>query len=94
LGIEYRHNPVGRKYVDNMRWRAGVSMQDEYLVSIGAKRISASVGIGFPLLTIGTVINTTIEYTHRGAPGGLEDNSLRFTLGASIAESWFFKRKL
>lgn len=93
-GVEYRHNPGSRKYVENMFWRAGLSVQDEYLASIGAKRISASIGIGFPLWTIGTVINTTIEYTHRGSSSGLEDNGLRFTIGASVAESWFFKRKL
>lgn len=93
-GVEYRHNPTGRKYAERMIWRAGISVQDEYLATIGAKRISASVGIGFPLWTIGTVINTTFEYTHRGSRAGLEDNSLRFTIGASIAESWFFKRKL
>ena len=93
-GVEYRHNPSGRKYVEHMIWRAGVNIQDEYLTTIGAKRISASIGIGFPLWTIGTVINTTIEYTHRGSAAGLEDNSLRFTIGASVAENWFFKRKL
>lgn len=94
FGVEYRHNPMGRKYGERMMWRAGVSVQDEYLASIGAKRISASIGIGFPLWTIGTVINTTIEYTHRGSKAGLEDHSLRLTIGASIAENWFFKRKL
>ena len=93
-GVEYRHNPLGRKYHERMLWRAGVSVQDEYLASIGAKRITASIGIGFPLWSVGTVINTTIEYSHRGSAPGLEDNSLRFTLGASIAENWFFKRKL
>ena len=93
-GVEYRHNPNGRKYVEHMIWRAGLSVQDEYLATIGAKRISASIGIGFPLWTIGTVINTTIEYTHRGSPTGLDDHGLRFTIGASVAESWFFKRRL
>jgi hypothetical protein len=77
-----------------MLWRAGVSVQDEYLSMIGSKRITAGIGIGFPLYTIGTVINTTIEYTHRGSPAGLEEHALRFTIGASIAENWFFKRKL
>ena len=94
FGVEYKHDPMGRKYVERMIWRAGVNVQDEYLASIGAKRVSASIGLGFPLWSIGTVINTTIEYTHRGSAAGLEDNSLRFTIGASIAESWFFKRKL
>lgn len=94
VGVEYRHNPSGRKYVEHMIWRAGVNIQDEYLASIGAKRITASIGFGFPLWTIGTVINTTFEYSHRGSSSGLEDNSLRFTIGASIAENWFYKRKL
>jgi hypothetical protein len=77
-----------------MLWRAGINVQDEYLTMVGAKRVTASIGIGFPLWTIGTVINTTIEYTHRGSSAGLEENALRFTIGASIAENWFFKRKL
>lgn len=95
FGVEYRHNPLGRKYVERMLWRAGVSVQDEYLVSIGAKRITAAIGIGFPLWSVGTNINTTIEYSHRGsAATGLVDNSLRFTIGVSVAENWFFKRKL
>ena len=94
LGAEYRHNPLGRKYIDRMVWRAGLSVQDEYLVSIGPKRISASIGIGFPLWSVGTMVNTTIEYSHRGSSAALEEHSLRFTIGASIAETWFFKRKL
>ena len=94
FGVEYRHNPMGRQYYERMIWRAGVNIQDEYLATIGAKRITASIGFGFPLYTIGTVINTTVEYTHRGAAPGLQDNALRLTIGASIAESWFFKRKL
>ena len=94
LGFEYRHDAMGRKYAERMLWRAGVSVQDEYLASIGAKKITAAIGIGFPLWTIGTVINLGVEYNHRGSAAGLEDNSFRFTIGASIAENWFFKRKL
>lgn len=94
LGFEYRHDAMGRKYAERMLWRAGVSVQDEYLASIGAKKITAAIGIGFPLWTIGTVINLGVEYNHRGSAAGLQDNSFRFTIGASIAENWFFKRKL
>ena len=94
FGVEYRHNPVGRNYAERMLWRAGINIQDEYVAIVGGKKITASIGLGFPLWSVGTVINTTIEYTHRGNPAGSEDNSLRFTIGASIAENWFFKRKL
>lgn len=94
FGIEYRHNPSGRRYVDRMMWRVGASIKDEYLASVGAPKYTASIGIGFPLPTIGTIVNTTIEYNHRGKASGLEEHALRFTLGVSIAENWFFKRKL
>lgn len=94
LGIEYRHDPTGRRYADRMLWRAGLSLQDEYLASVGAMKLSASVGIGFPLHSVGTVVNTTFEYSRRGSNTGLVDNQLRFTLGIAIAENWFFKRKL
>lgn len=94
LGLEYRNKPYSKRYGDRMMWRIGASIQDEYLMTIGAKRYTASIGIGFPLHGIGTVVNTTIEYTHRGSKTMLEENSLRFTLGISVAENWFFKRKL
>lgn len=94
FGIEYRHNPHGRQYHERMIWRAGINVQDEYLASIGPRKVTASIGFGFPLYTIGTVINTTFEYMHRGGTPGLVDNSLRVTIGASIAENWFMKRKL
>ena len=94
FGVEYRHNIQSRKYAERMLWRAGISVQDEYLASIGAKRVTATIGVGFPLWSIGSVINLGLEYSHRGTSVGLEDNGLRFTIGASIAENWFFKRKL
>ena len=94
FGVQYQHDPNGRKYVDRMRWRLGMNVQDEYLATIGAKKITAAVGIGFPVYGLGTMINTTLEYSHRGNPAGLVDNSLRLTVGISVAETWFFKRKL
>jgi len=94
FGMEYRHNPLGRRYVDQVRWRLGASMQDEYLTTIGAKRITAAIGVGLPLSTAGTMVNTTVEYSHRGKTSGLEEHALRLTIGVSISENWFFKRKL
>ncbi len=92
-GIEYRHNPQGRKYVDRMLWRCGVSVADSY--SINAQDITASIGVGFPLRTSATIFNATLEYQHRGKKNVyMEENSLRLTFNASISEDWFFKRKL
>lgn len=94
FGAEYRHNPIGRRYVERMCWRLGASMADSYVRTMKAKDLSVSMGIGFPLRNAGTVFNATLEYTHRGDKSTMEENNLRLILNASIAENWFFKRKL
>lgn len=96
IGTEYRHDPLSRNYAHQIYWRLGANYTTSYSMSTSAPEIGASVGIGFPLRTIGTVLNTTLEYTHRGALDGamLGENALRFVVNAAIAENWFFKRKL
>lgn len=94
VGFEYTHNPMGRRYVDHMPWRVGFSMSDPYVRSIEGKEYMVSVGTAFPLHTIGTVINTSLEYGHRGSAVTLAENYLRFTLNVSVRENWFFKRRL
>ena len=96
LGVEYRHNPYSRDYVEMMCWRFGANYTTSYSMQTSAPEIGISVGMGFPLRTIGTVINTTFEYGHRGGFSGVElsENYLRFVVSAAIAEHWFFKRKL
>ncbi len=94
IGVEYVHNPLGRKYWEHIPFRIGANISDSYLKNVPAKDFSVSVGIGFPLQNVGTVINTTFEYGHRGTQSTLSENYLRFTINASINENWFFKRKL
>lgn len=94
FGVEYRNNPLGRRYVDRVMWRCGVSVYDEYLHAIAGKSIRACIGVGLPLRNTATVFNATLEYTHRGSKDWVEENTLKLTLNAAIAETWFFKRKL
>ncbi len=94
LGVEYVHNPLGRKYWEVMHFRLGANINDSYLMNVDAKDFSVALGLGFPLPNVGTVINTTFEYGHRGTQSILVENYLRFTINASINENWFFKRKL
>lgn len=94
VGVEYLHNPLGRKYVHHMPWRLGFSMADSYAASIPGKDYVVSIGTAFPLHNVGSVINTTLEYGHRGAKGVLTEDYVRFTLNAAISETWFFKRRL
>ncbi|MBR1929711.1 MAG: hypothetical protein IJ834_08310 [Paludibacteraceae bacterium] len=94
VGAEYRHNALSKKYAERMPWRLGFSMCDSYLHEIPSKEFTVSLGFGFPLRNIGTVINTSFEYGHRGSADTLEENFIRFTLNAQIVETWFLKRKL
>lgn len=94
IGLEYVNNPLGRRYVDHMPWRLGFSMADAYSRAVPGREYTVSIGTAFPLHNVGTVINTTLEYGHRGTADVLSENYIRFTLNASIAENWFFKRRL
>lgn len=96
VGVEYRHDPTSRKYVDRMLWRLGANYTTSYALNTTTPEIGVSAGIGLPLRTIGSVINASVEYVHRGAMDkqALSENSLRVIVNVSIAENWFFKRKL
>ncbi|MBR1809286.1 MAG: hypothetical protein IJ776_07860 [Paludibacteraceae bacterium] len=94
VGAEYCHNPYGKRYIERMPFRLGMNISDSYVKSITAKDFSVSLGVGFPLRNVATVINTSLEYGHRGTTGVLQENYLRLTINASISENWFFKRRL
>ena len=94
VGFQYMHNPQGRKYIDHIPWRIGFSVADAYAKNIPGKDFCVSLGTAFPLHNVGSVINTTVEYGHRGTADMLNENYIRFTINASISENWFFKRRL
>jgi hypothetical protein len=94
FGLEYRHNPTGRNYAERMFWRVGCNLADSYVTKIKRPDYMVSLGMGFPLRNAGTIFNVTFEYGHRGPAASLEENYLRMTINASIAENWFFKRRL
>ena len=95
LGLEYRNNPKSRKYIDRIYWRLGANYTTPYTNSYNQSELGISVGAGFPLRTVGTVINASLEYGRRGFSNDiLCEDYLRFVINASIAENWFFKRKL
>lgn len=97
LGAEYIPNPRGRKYFDQVHYRAGLNMSDPYYKINGVtqpKNYGVTFGIGLPLKNSNTLVNATFEYGKIGTSGLLRENYLKFTLNAVFNENWFFKRKL
>ena len=92
FGLEYRHNPYGRNYVERISWRLGAKLTDPYQQNVQGKDFKLSLGVGFPLRNAATVFNATVEYGHRGSM--LKEDYMKLTINAAINENWFFKRKL
>lgn len=97
IGAEYVKNPNGNKYVDRMRFRAGVNASDPYITSSNdfwSKNFGITFGIGLPLRNSNTFINASFEYGKVGTVSTLREDYFKLTLNASVNENWFFKRKL
>lgn len=94
LGVQYCDNPMSRQYAGRMLWRAGLTLSKSYVSAIHGTELTATVGMGFPLSTVGSQVNTSIEYTRRGTRDTMVDNTFKFTIGISVCENWFFKRRI
>lgn len=94
LGINYRHNPLSKRYIDRMQWRIGAYMQNNYIKLDDSSNFGITFGIGFPLRNSNSMINLTAEWNRRGDTYRLREDNFKFTLSANFAEHWFFKRKI
>ncbi|MDR3653474.1 MAG: hypothetical protein P4L34_10980 [Paludibacter sp.] len=100
IGVEYEPNPIGRKFSDRIRYRAGFNMSDSYYSIPGTtqpKNYSLTCGIGLPLYSKATnsisMLNASLEYGKIGSTQ-LREDYFKFTLNIDFNEHWFFKRKL
>lgn len=96
IGAEYRHNPLGKRYIDRMAFRLGAHASTPYIKEIGAqhKNFGITFGVGLPLRTSKTFVNATFEYGKKGSVATLREDYFKLTISASFNELWFFKRKL
>lgn len=96
-------NPVPqiRKYWSNVTYRFGLFAGPDY-VKVGQKlnQFGGSFGVGLPLATSrqapnqATIINLAFEYSKRGNNNNiLRENMFRLSLGFSLSDFWFIKRK-
>jgi hypothetical protein len=100
-GGEFRPIPK-RNYFSNVAYRFGVFAGPDY-VKVGNQKLGqfgGSFGLGLPLKVSrqapnqNTNINLTFEYGKRGNSNNiLSENLMRFSLGFSLSDIWFIKRK-
>lgn len=100
LGTELRPVPK-RNYFSNVLYRAGFSIGPDYIhVNNKLSQFGISTGLGLPIsynrLNPAQVafINLAFEYGKRGNNSNiLRENTFRFSLGFSLSDFWFIKRK-
>jgi long-subunit fatty acid transport protein len=92
-----KYTSVG-KYWKKISYRFGFHYGQTYLELNGAKinDYSFSIGLGFPISKIGTMINISAEAGKKGKiqTGLIQENYIKFTLGFSFREFWFYRPKL
>jgi hypothetical protein len=93
-----------RNYLSNVAYRAGFFTGPDY-IKIGQKmtQYGFSFGLGLPVANYrssyssanqATIINLALEYSKRGDNNNLlRENMFRLSLGFSLSDFWFIKRK-
>jgi len=100
IGTELRPVP-GRTLFSNVTYRAGFFIGPDYIrINKKLSRFGASFGMGIPMklsrqaLNQATIINLALEYGKRGNNNNvLRENTFRFSVGFSLSDFWFIKRK-
>ncbi len=100
IGAQF--NPVPkRNYFSNVSYRLGFFAGPDY-VKVGQKlsQFGGTFGVGLPISGRGqasgqfTMINLAFEYSKRGNNDNLlKENMFRASLGFSLSDIWFIKRK-
>ena len=102
VGGQLNPMPSTRNYFSNVTYRFGLSMGPDYIQLNGKKlsRFGGSLGLGLPIPTSrqapnqATIVNLALEYTKRGGNDNyLKENLFRISLGFSLSDFWFIKRK-
>lgn len=98
VGGQYRPSPLDMgKYYNRINYRAGFRYEQSYL-EIRQTRINdfgISFGVGLPMKKSRSTMNIAVEIGSQGTTEKnlIKENYVRFTLGTSIQERWFLKRK-
>jgi len=100
VGGEFCNNEMSRKFLDRVKFRAGVSYSTPYLKingQDGPKEIGVSAGFGIPIVNNynnRSILNISGQWVHSAAKGMLTENTFRINIGLTFNERWFMKWKV
>ena len=103
LGAEWIPDPRGRGLFSRSRYRFGLSGANSYMLvptssgeQKGYNELTASVGIGMPLIDRRSLVNITVDYKYLTpqATGMVREHSLGLTVGILFNENWFRKARI
>lgn len=90
------HNVLS-SYFKKMKYRMGLHYSNTYLQLNNTQltEVGIGFGVGLPVQSSGSSVNLGIEIGRRGTTDNalVKENYFKFTLGISIFERWFIKRK-
>lgn len=101
VGAEYLPNPIGRGYLNRVRYRVGAYYSTPYAKIDGKEgntEYGVSFGFGFPLTLYQgrSILNISGQYVKISPKikGMLEESYLRINIGLTFNERWFMKWKV
>jgi long-subunit fatty acid transport protein len=98
IGGQFRPSQVEvGKYYERINYRAGFRFEQGYL-ELQNTRINdygISFGVGLPMKKSKSTLNIAVELGTQGTTdnGLIKESYMRFTIGASLQERWFLKRR-
>ena len=98
IGGQFRPSPVDiGKYYERINYRAGFRFEQSYLELKNTRiyDLGVSFGVGLPMKKSRSTINIAFEFGTQGTTnnGLIKENYMRFTIGSSLQERWFLKRR-
>ena len=96
IGGEYRHNPNSKNILARMVYRIGANYATPYIQKSGdVGDVNVSLGVGIPFRSNRSFVNIGFEYGRAGssAQNLIREDYFKISIGASLNEFWFFKRK-
>ena len=98
LGGQFRPSPVDiGKYYERINYRAGFRFEQSYLEirNTRVNDLGLSFGVGLPMKKSRSTINVAVEVGSQGTTDNqlIKENYIRFTVGTSLQERWFLKRR-